>query len=56
VEHKELFKHKRLSVNLDIDTHCEIKKRAAQKNMSIREWIEEAIVNQIKKEIDLGWE
>ncbi len=55
VEYKELFKEKRLAVNLSIDMHCEIKKRAAVHNQSIKEWIEEAIVDKINKEIELGF-
>jgi len=46
---------KRLIVDLNINIHCEIKKRASQKNMTIKAWIEKAIMEQIRKEIDLGW-
>jgi hypothetical protein len=56
VENKELIDKKRLIVDLNIDTHCEVKKRAAQQNMSIKNWIEMAIVEKIKQEIHLGFE
>lgn len=41
---------------LNINIHCEIKKRAAQKNMSIKKWVSMAIMDQIRKEIELGFE
>jgi hypothetical protein len=47
---------KRLIVDLNINIHCEVKKRASQKNMSIKKWIEMAIMDQIRKEIELGFE
>ncbi len=47
---------KRLIVDLNINIHCEMKKRAAQQNMTIKKWIEMAIMEQIRKEIELGFE
>jgi len=46
---------KTLIVNLDINIHCEIKKRAAEKNVSMSRWIGEAIMDKIRKEIELGF-
>ena len=47
---------KRLAMYLDINTHCSIKKIAAQKNESISEWVREAIMDKIQKEKELGFE
>jgi len=46
---------KRLIVDLNINIHYEVKKRASQKNMSIKRWIEEAIMDKIREEIELGF-
>ena len=32
------------------DIHCEVKKRAADKHVSMRHWITQAIIERIKKE------
>lgn len=53
---KKMIEVKRLLVDLDRALHFEIKRRALEKGMTIRQWIEEAIVNQIKKDTGLGWE
>ncbi len=47
---------KRLNVDLDINIHCEVKKRASIKNMTITNWVVQAILEQIKKEQRLGFE
>ncbi len=49
-------KIKRLSIDLDIVTHNHIKKIAADKNISMRIWILEAIAEKIKKDFNLGFE
>lgn len=48
-------KAKRLSMDLDINIHCHIKKIAAAKNMTITEWVKVAIAEKLKKEIELGF-
>ncbi len=47
---------KRLAMYLDVNLHCSIKKIVAQKNESISDWVREAIMEKIRKEIDLGFE
>jgi len=56
LEEKEISGSKRLVVILKTEMHCEIKKRAAGKNVSIRRWLEEAILEKIKQEKHLGFE
>ena len=46
---------KRLAMYLEINTHCHIKKIAAEKNISITEWVRIAIAEKINKEIELGF-
>lgn len=41
---------KRLAVDLDINLHCEIKKRAAQRNITVTEYILICIGERIEKE------
>ena len=55
MENKDIVEIKRLVVDLNINTHCEIKKRAAIQDISIKEWIFEAIMDKIRKEIELGY-
>lgn len=43
---------KRLTVNLKKVVHQEIKRRALFRNITLRRWIEIAIKNQIKKELE----
>lgn len=52
---KEFIELKRLAVDLNKVIHDEIKKRAIDRGMTIRQWIEEAIVNQIRLDEGLGW-
>lgn len=56
MEDKDLLEEKRLVVMLNINIHCEVKKRAANQNLSIKRWIEQAIMDKIRKEIELGFE
>ena len=46
---------KRLSVDLDIVLHKQIKIIAAERNTTITDWVAEAIKDRIKKEIDWGY-
>jgi hypothetical protein len=41
---------KGLMINISENMHCEIKKRAAIKNMTMRQWLMQAIVEHIKWE------
>ena len=56
MEDKDLLIEKRLVVVLNINIHCEVKKRAATQNVSIKRWIEQAIMDKIRREIELGFE
>jgi hypothetical protein len=49
-------KRKRLSVDIDDITHRHIKKIVIDRNLSIKDWIMEAIIDKIKKDTDLGWQ
>lgn len=46
---------KRLLINIDEDMHTDIKKICAEKRISITYWILTAIIEQLKKERDLGF-
>lgn len=46
---------KRLIININEDLHADIKKICAEKRISITYWILMAIIEQIKKERDLGF-
>jgi hypothetical protein len=46
---------KRLAVDVDKITHSHIKKVCVDREISIRKWIEEAIADKIKKDINLGF-
>lgn len=50
IENKKEIK-KRLSMELALNLHCEIKRRSAQRNISIAQWIVHAINEQIKEEM-----
>ena len=41
---------KRLVVDMDINLHCEIKKRAAARNISIKNYVEYAIIIRLNEE------
>jgi predicted HicB family RNase H-like nuclease len=41
---------KKLIIDLDLDLHCEIKKRAAERNISMKKWIEIAVEERITYE------
>ena len=43
-------KYRRLSVDLTIEEHTELKKRAADRGVSIRMWLRRAIAEAILKE------
>ena len=44
------MKLKSLLVHIDLDLHCEIKKRAAMRGISMRTWVMRAVLAQIKQE------
>lgn len=56
MENKTHLRKKRLAVDISIEFHQEIKKRAILKNETIKQWIEKAIVEYIKIEQSLGYE
>jgi hypothetical protein len=41
---------KGICIHLDINVHCEMKKRAAIKNISMKDWLTIAILERIAKE------
>lgn len=47
---------KRLVVEMYADVHHEIKKKACNQSMSMKQWIMEAIVDKIRKDTELGFE
>lgn len=49
MEKKDTIK-KRLSMFLDINVHCEVKKRAAIRNITMTDWIMMAIMQRIEYE------
>lgn len=56
--HKEKIVEKkiqRLSVDLNAELHKQVKMIALEKNMTLSEWIEEAIKEKLKKEKELGF-
>lgn len=55
MEIKQRKTRKRLLINIDEDMHTDIKKICAEKHISITYWILMAIIDQIKKEKDLGF-
>ena len=48
-------KQKRLTVDIDNVTHSHVKKSAIDQNVTIREWILQAIADKIKKDSNLGF-
>ena len=46
---------KRLAVNIDKITHSHIKKICVDRDISIKDWVKEAIADKIKKDFDLGF-
>lgn len=42
-------------MNLDINVHCEVKKIAAVQNITITDWVKQAIAEKLKKEMELGF-
>lgn len=46
---------KKLSMLLDVNIHCHIKKISAEKNITITEWVKVAIAEKLKKEMELGF-
>jgi len=48
-------KRTRLSVDIDDVTHRHIKKIAIDKNVTIRDWVMEAISDKILKDVNLGF-
>jgi len=46
---------KRLAMYLDFNMHCHIKRIAAEKNITITEWVRIAITEKINEEIELGF-
>ena len=49
------MKKKRLNVELDLNTHCQIKRNAAAQNITITTWIMKAIAKKMNEEIELGF-
>lgn len=47
---------KRLSVNIEKSLHDSIKKVSIDRNVSMRDWIQEAIFEKIKNDMDLGFD
>ena len=47
---KKITNIQRLSVDLDLEIHTLIKKKAAEKNITIKKWVVRAIIKQIEKE------
>jgi len=41
---------KRLSIDLNLDLHCEVKKRASERNITMKKWIEIAVWERINYE------
>lgn len=56
MQDKRYLEEKRLVVWLNKSFHHEIKRRSVVQNVSIRKWIEEAISEKIRKEIELGFD
>lgn len=50
-----MYKEKRLTIDIDKITHNHIKKIASDKDVSMRIWVLEAIIDKIKKDADLGF-
>lgn len=46
---------KRLTIEVDRNIHNDIKKLAIDKDLSLKQWVMEAIVDKIRKELDLGF-
>ncbi len=51
---EEVIKIKRLIVDIPMDMHIEVKKRAAIRGISIKKYVLKAIIERIKKERSLG--
>lgn len=47
---KEKESVKRMVFELPINTHCDVKKRAAERNISVKKWLWIAIHERIEKE------
>lgn len=50
MEEKQKNKTKRLLLDVPIDLHMEVKKRALQRGIYVTVWLKRAIMEQIKKE------
>ncbi len=46
---------KRLAMEISIELHCKIKQVCAEKNITITQWVHEAILEKLKYEMDLGY-
>lgn len=47
---------KQLNFEIPDDLHTKIKRRAAAYNLSVRNWIIQAMNEKLKNDKDLGWE
>ncbi|HTJ49057.1 MAG TPA: hypothetical protein VL443_06340 [Cyclobacteriaceae bacterium] len=45
----------KMIVAITKQTHKEIKKRAIDEGVSLKEWVREALAEHIKRKIELGW-
>ena len=49
-EEKEIKTKKRLIMDIDINIHCEAKKWASIRNITLTEWVKRAILKKIAEE------
>lgn len=55
MENKDLLREKRLAVNIKQSDIKEIKRRALVQDMTLKDWVVEAIYEKIRREIELGF-